>query len=82
MAEFRKEHAKVLDGLMPEQEKVPFTESNMVNVLTNKDHKNRRVLVVNNGGNWDPSVVSSDSLFRMFYLSECHPTSLIVLIGL
>jgi retinaldehyde-binding protein 1 len=70
MAEFRKEHAKVLKDLMPEQEKVPFTESGIINVLTNKDHKNRRVLVVNNGQIWDPAVVSADSMFRMFYLSE------------
>lgn len=83
MAEFRKEHAKVLKGLMPEQEKIPFTEGGIVNVLTNKDHKNRRVLIVNNGQVWDPAVVSSDSMFRMFYLSKSlsHCLSLF-LIGL
>ncbi|KAG5673907.1 hypothetical protein PVAND_003908 [Polypedilum vanderplanki] len=68
MAEFRKEHEKVLKDLMPEQEKIPFTEGGIINVLTNKDHKNRRVLIVNNGEIWDPAVVSSDSMFRMFYL--------------
>lgn len=68
MAEFRKEHEKLLKGLMPEQEKIPFTEGNVINVLTNKDHLNRRVLIVNNGKIWDPDVVSADSMFRMFYL--------------
>lgn len=55
---------------MPEQEKIPFTQGGAVNVLIDKDHKNRRLLVVNSGKIWDPEVVSSDSLFRMFYLSK------------
>lgn len=56
---------------MPEQEKIPFIDGNCVNVLTNKDHKNRRMLVVNSGKLWDPAIVSDESLFRMFYLSKC-----------
>jgi hypothetical protein len=70
MAEFRRDNAKLIKDLMPEQEKIPFMEGGVVNVLTNKDHKNRRVLIVNSGKLWDPSVVSADSMFRMFYLSE------------
>lgn len=54
---------------MPEHEKIPFTEGGAVNVLVDRDHKNRRILVVNSGKLWDPEIVSSDSLFRMFYLS-------------
>lgn len=70
MATFRKEHEKLVKDLMPEDEKISFCEGNVVNVITNKDHKGRRMLIVNNGKVWDPSVVSSDSMFRMFYLSK------------
>lgn len=55
---------------MPEQEKVAFTEKNIVNVLTNKDHKHRRILVVNSGKIWDPDTVSIDCMFRMFYMRK------------
>lgn len=54
---------------MPEQEKYAFQEGGVVNVLTTKDHKNRRILIVHNGKDWDPAVCSPDSLFRIFYLS-------------
>lgn len=54
---------------MPEHEKIPFTEGGAVNVLIDRDSKNRRILVVNSGKFWDPDIVSSDSLFKMFYLS-------------
>lgn len=54
---------------MPEHEKIPFIEGGAVNVLVDRDSKNRRILVVNSGKLWDPDIVSSDSLFRMFYLS-------------
>ncbi|KAL7017314.1 hypothetical protein ACKWTF_010314 [Chironomus riparius] len=53
---------------MPEQEKIPFQEGGVVNVVTTKDHKNRRLLIVHNGKDWDPAVCSADSLFRIFYL--------------
>lgn len=75
IAEFRKEHEKVLKGLLPEQEKVAFTEGNIVNVLTNRDHLGRRVLVVNSGKLWNPDEVTADQMFRLFYLSECPSSS-------
>jgi len=55
---------------MPEQEKIPFNEGNLVNILTNKDHKNRRMLVVNGGKIWNPDSISYDCLFRMFYMRK------------
>lgn len=55
---------------MPEDEEKAFTEGGVVNVLIDKDHKHRRVLVVNCGKVWDPDIVSSDQLFRLFYLSK------------
>jgi len=68
IAEFRKEHEKLVKGLLPEHEKKAFIEGNIVNVLTNKDHLGRRVLVVNSGKLWNPDEVTSDQLFRLFYL--------------
>lgn len=55
---------------MPEDEKAAFTDSNIVNILTTRDQKGRRVLIVNCGDQWDPKQVSSDQLFRMFYLVQ------------
>jgi hypothetical protein len=75
IAEFRRDNEKLVNGLMPEQEKIPFITGGAVNVLTDRDNKNRRILVVNSGKIWDPEVVSSDSLFRMFYLSKENSTS-------
>lgn len=59
-----------MKGLLPEQERVAFTEGNLVNVLMNKDHLGRRVLVVNSGKLWNPDEVTPDQLFRLFYLGE------------
>jgi hypothetical protein len=70
IAEFRRENEKLVKGLLPEHEKVAFTEGNIVNVLTNKDHLGRRVLIVNTGKLWNPDEVTADQLFRLFYLSE------------
>lgn len=68
IAEFRKEYASVVQGLMPEDERSSFEDHNIVNVLTNKDQHGRRVLIVNCGALWDPRKVSADSMFRIFYL--------------
>lgn len=68
IAEFRKENTALVRGLMPEMEKKSFTDYEVVNVLKNCDQLGRRVLIVNCGKLWDPSNVTSDSLFRMFYL--------------
>lgn len=50
VAEFRRDNAHLLDGLMPEHEKDAFLNHKVVNVLKGRDHKCRRVLVVNVGG--------------------------------
>lgn len=68
IAEFKENHHKLLHNLMPEDEKRAFTEHNVVNVLANRDQKGRRVLLVNCGALWDPKQVSSEQLFRLFYL--------------
>ncbi|XP_034941466.1 clavesin-1 [Chelonus insularis] len=68
IADFKVKNAALLDNLVPDDEKTAILESNVVNVLKNRDHKRRRVLVVNAGKSWDPSKVSSDQIFRLFYL--------------
>lgn len=68
IAEFKKKNHELLDNLMPEDERESFTNHKVVNVLTDRDHLGRRVLVVNTGALWDPSKVTTDSIFRMFYL--------------
>ncbi|XP_055682226.1 clavesin-2 [Lutzomyia longipalpis] len=68
IAEFKKTHNAMLKHVMPEDERSAFEDHNIVNVLTNLDHKGRRVLIVNCGAPWDPKIVNSDKLFRIFYL--------------
>lgn len=68
IAEFKKSNNKLLHNLVPEDERKAFTEHNVVNVLANRDQKGRRVLLVNCGQLWDPKAVSSEQLFRLFYI--------------
>lgn len=68
VADFKVKQAALLDNLMPSDEKEAFTEHNIINVLKNRDHKNRRVLIVQAGKAWNPSKVNCDQVFRMFYL--------------
>jgi len=71
VAEFKVKNAALLDNLMPSDEKSAFLENNVVNVLKDRDHAGRRVLVVNAGKSWDPSKVNADQMFRIFYLIHC-----------
>jgi retinaldehyde-binding protein 1 len=68
VADFKQKNASLLNNLLPEDEKAAFLENNVVNVMKNRDHKRRRVLLVNSGKSWDPSRVSADQMFRIFYL--------------
>ncbi|ENN77440.1 hypothetical protein YQE_06264, partial [Dendroctonus ponderosae] len=68
IAAFREKHKDILENLLPSDERTAFTEYGVVTVLKDRDHKGRRVLVVNSGSAWDPSKVTTDQLFRMFYL--------------
>lgn len=67
-AEFKEKNAALLHNLLPSDEKEALVNHNVVNVFTHRDHKNRRVLLVNCGKLWDPSKVSADQLFRIFYI--------------
>ncbi|KAF5300289.1 hypothetical protein FQA39_LY11146 [Lamprigera yunnana] len=68
IAEFKEKHKQLVENLMPEDEKEEFINSNAVNVLKDRDHKGRRVLIQHCGSKWDPSKLSSDHVFKMLYL--------------
>lgn len=68
VADFKKNNIDTIRNLMPEDERKAFSDHNVVNVLTNHDQHGRRVLVVNVGDQWDTKHVSSEQLFRLFYL--------------
>ncbi|XP_014472766.1 PREDICTED: alpha-tocopherol transfer protein-like [Dinoponera quadriceps] len=70
VAEFKEKNAALLHNLVPSDEKDAFLNSNVVNVFTHRDHKNRRILLVNCGKLWDPSTVSADQIFRFFYIIQ------------
>lgn len=50
IADFKEKHKALLENLTPDDEKEAFTKHNVVNVLKERDHKGRRVLLVNCGG--------------------------------
>ena len=59
---------------MPNDERVAMLEHNVVNVIKGRDHKNRRILIVNCGKSWDPSAVSADQNISsvVFGSPTCH----------
>lgn len=68
IADFKKAHHPLMHDLFPMDEKVSFTDHEIVNVLTHKDHKGRRVLIMNCGKAWDPKQINAEKMFRMFFL--------------
>lgn len=50
VAEFKRDNASLLDGLLPDHEKEAFFDHKVVNVMKGRDDKGRRVLIVNVGG--------------------------------
>ncbi|XP_066588555.1 clavesin-1 [Prorops nasuta] len=68
IADFKDKNASLLQNLLPIDEKTAFLDNNVVNVLKNRDHKGRRILIVNSGKSWDPAKVTADQMFRIFYL--------------
>ncbi|XP_013133734.1 PREDICTED: clavesin-1 [Papilio polytes] len=68
IAEFKRDNASLLNGLVPEHEKEAFLEHKVVNVMKGRDQKGRRLLIVNVGGSWNPKKVNADQLFKLFYL--------------
>lgn len=70
MAEFRKDNLDILSDIKIENEKKAFEEGGVMNILPNKDHKNRRVLILNYGKVWNPEVINNDEFFRLLYISK------------
>lgn len=70
VAEFKEKNAAIVQDLMPSDEKSAIVDNNVVNIMTHRDHKHRRILLVNCGKLWDPSKVNADQLFRLFYLIQ------------
>lgn len=68
VAEFKKNNFDIIGNVMPEDERAAFVDNNVVNVLKDRDQDGRRILVVNCGELWDTKRVSSEQLFRLFYL--------------
>jgi hypothetical protein len=68
VAEFKKKNAAILDNLMPADEENSLLENTVVNALADRDQNGRRILVTHSGEVWDPSRVSADQIFRIFYL--------------
>ncbi|XP_025203441.1 alpha-tocopherol transfer protein [Melanaphis sacchari] len=70
LATFRDKNEKIVGNPLPREEKKLFTENNVVNVLVDRDQKNRRVLIINMGSAWDPKNLNSEQLFKVLYLIQ------------
>lgn len=68
VADFRKKNAVLFYDLLPTDEKDAILNHNIINVIKTRDHKNRRILIINVGKIWDPSKVTSDQILRLLYL--------------
>ncbi|KXJ78767.1 hypothetical protein RP20_CCG003565 [Aedes albopictus] len=67
VAEFQKNHHDLLHNLMPADLKNEMTNYNLVTVLTNRDQKGRRMVIVRMGEVWDPKAVHEDKIFAILY---------------
>jgi hypothetical protein len=70
LATFKDKNEKIVANPLPREEKKLFTENNVVNVLVDRDQKNRRVLILNMGSAWDPKSLNSEQLFKVLYLIQ------------
>ncbi|KAK6631975.1 hypothetical protein RUM44_007005 [Polyplax serrata] len=68
ISEFKEKNKDLLTGLMPEQVEKIMLNEDIVNVLADRDHKGRRILINKAGKAWDPKKATPDDVFKMFYL--------------
>lgn len=73
-ADFKDKYATTVKGLMPDDEKAAMLDHKVVNVMTNRDHKGRRVLIANIGKLWDTKHLNGEQIFRLFYLIHVGAT--------
>lgn len=69
IADFRKDNEKIVKNLNPSEHKKAFTETDVLNVLIDKDHLGRRMIVLKQGANWNPDQISVDEIFQLLYYS-------------
>ncbi|XP_058447583.1 alpha-tocopherol transfer protein-like [Malaya genurostris] len=70
VAQFQKSNADLLKDLMPSDLKDVILNYDYVTVLTNRDQKGRRVVIVKMGEIWDPKAVSEDKIFAILYTMQ------------
>ncbi|XP_037035732.1 alpha-tocopherol transfer protein-like [Bradysia coprophila] len=68
IAEFRRDNEKIVKNLDPIEHKKPFTETDVLTVLIDKDHLGRRIIVLKQGANWNPDEIDVDEIFKLLYL--------------
>lgn len=68
IAEFKRDYADTVKGLMPVDEEEAFKNGNVVNILSNLDQDGRRVMIVHCGKIWDTKKVTSEQMFKLFYM--------------
>lgn len=75
VAEFKKKYEVLLKDIMPEDEREAFTQHNVVNVLTERDHKGRRVLIVNCGGKYKKNLCQ----YNFSMITQVFPNHFVLL---
>uniref|UniRef100_A0A8D8YU00 Clavesin-1 n=1 Tax=Cacopsylla melanoneura TaxID=428564 RepID=A0A8D8YU00_9HEMI len=68
IAEFKHKNADILENLLPKDEQNSLLNSNVANVLLDRDQHGRRILVISIGSSWDSKQVSTDQILRILYL--------------
>lgn len=70
LATFKEKNAKIVGNPLPREEKALFTDNSVVNVLIDRDQKNRRVVILSMGSAWDPKNLNSEQLFKVLYMIQ------------
>jgi len=70
LATFKAKNQKIVGNPLPTEEKKLFTDNSVVNVLVDRDHKNRRILILSMGSAWDPKRMTSEELFKVLYMIQ------------
>lgn len=65
LATFKDKHQKIVANTSPREEKKLFTENSIVNVLVDRDQKNRRVLILNMGCKYINLIICLDILLYL-----------------
>lgn len=68
VADFKEKNKELLQDLTPEKVKHVLINENIVNVLVDRDHLGRRILINKAGKDWNPKKATPDEVFQVFYL--------------